>query len=64
MNDTATADCRKCSYYYITWDENFPYGCKAMKFKSKYVPDMEVRLTSGKDCLSFAARDEKIIERE
>lgn len=27
--------CVRCAYFYITWEKKFPYGCKAMKFKSK-----------------------------
>ena len=26
-------DCIKCVSYYVTWDSNFPHGCKKFKFK-------------------------------
>ena len=46
-------DCNQCRYYYITWDKTFPYGCKAIGFKSKQLPSVEVRASSGCDCLLF-----------
>jgi len=49
-------NCRKCKYFYITWDKRFPYGCKAMNFKSKKLPSMEVKLTSGISCTKFIAK--------
>ncbi|MCD6306871.1 MAG: uracil-DNA glycosylase [Deltaproteobacteria bacterium] len=52
-------DCQRCRHYYITWDRNFPYGCRAMAFKSRQMPCIAVRMTSGKECLSFEPRKEK-----
>jgi len=50
-------DCHKCIYYYVTWNPNFPHGCRAMGFKSRRYPINEVRnIMNGKDCLLFAAR--------
>ena len=47
-------DCHKCIYYYVTWNPNFPHGCRAMGFKSRRYPINEVRnIMSGKDCLLF-----------
>ncbi len=46
-------NCYKCKYFYITWDKNFPYGCKAFGFKSRLIPSIEVKKASGKECLSF-----------
>jgi hypothetical protein len=48
--------CHRCKHYYVTWDKNFPYGCKAMRFKSKSPPYLTVRNTSGKECLLFARK--------
>lgn len=45
--------CRKCEHYYITWDRSFPYGCKAMGFKSYKLPCLVVLESSGHECLSF-----------
>jgi hypothetical protein len=44
-------DCHKCKHYYVTWDKNFPHGCKAMGFKSKQLPSIDVRATSHEECL-------------
>jgi hypothetical protein len=46
-------DCHKCEHYYVTWDKNFPHGCKAMKFKSKRLPSIEVRVSSHRECLLY-----------
>ncbi len=50
-------NCRKCRYFYITWDKKFPYGCKAIGFKSPKLPSIEVKLTSGIDCTKFKPKD-------
>jgi len=44
-------DCHKCEHYYVTWDKEFPYGCKAMGFKSKQLPSIVVRVSSDRECL-------------
>lgn len=46
-------DCFKCRHFYITWEKNFPYGCKAMKFKTKNMPSKVVHQSSGMECLKF-----------
>jgi len=46
-------DCRTCKHYHITWDKHFPYGCKAMGFKSSTLPAREVFLSSGTRCEFF-----------
>ena len=51
MNTRAV--CRKCKHFYITWDEKYPYGCRAFGFKGKTNPSMAVRMNSGLQCLHF-----------
>ena len=46
-------DCHKCKYYYITWEKNFPHGCRAMGFKSKQFPSITVFVSSNQDCLLY-----------
>ncbi len=46
-------NCNRCEHYYITWDQKFPYGCRAMGFKSKEMPSIAVLNNSGMDCLQF-----------
>ena len=54
MNETPK--CTKCQYYYITWDKVFPYGCRAMGFKSHKTPAAVVRESSGQECLAYAEK--------
>jgi hypothetical protein len=42
--------CQKCKYYFVTWEPARPYGCKAYSFKSKLIPSMVVKNSSGIDC--------------
>jgi hypothetical protein len=53
MAEGQRIDCRKCDFFYITWDKKFPYGCKAMGFKTVLRPSVEVRQASGVECLRF-----------
>lgn len=48
MNDRIV--CQKCKHYYVTWDKNKPHGCKAYGFKSKEVPSLVVKRSSGIEC--------------
>ena len=45
--------CNHCGYYYITWQVNMPYGCRAMNFKSKRMPPLDVLEVDGEPCASF-----------
>jgi hypothetical protein len=45
--------CHNCRHFYITWDSKFPYGCAAIKFKSKTLPSTSVLQESGMPCLMF-----------
>ena len=46
-------DCFKCEHFYITWDKRFPYGCRAMGFKTANIPSGDVCRASGEECLWF-----------
>ena len=50
--------CRKCRFYYITWDNRKPHGCRAMNFKSRRPPSLVVRQSSGQECLRYTPKDE------
>ena len=58
MNRRPTIVCRKCRYYYITWDARQPHGCKAMGFKSRRPPSQIVRQSSGQDCMRYRPKTE------
>jgi hypothetical protein len=46
-------DCLTCGSFYITWDKDFPSGCRAMGFKSKQMPSAVVYQSSGMPCQRF-----------
>ena len=52
-------DCWSCTFFSITWDEKFPYGCELMGFKSKVTPCIDVVRLDGKRCLGFV---EKVVD--
>jgi len=52
-------DCHKCAHYYITWEKEFPHGCKAMGFKSIQLPSILVRVNSNRECLLFKKKAKK-----
>lgn len=49
-------NCFKCKYLYITWDSNFPKGCKIIGFKSKELPSVAVLKNTGIPCQMFEAK--------
>jgi len=49
--------CKTCAHYYITFDANFRYGCRALGFKSQKQPILEVLETSGADCQFFRKKE-------
>ncbi|HLE11718.1 MAG: hypothetical protein A2504_15530 [Bdellovibrionales bacterium RIFOXYD12_FULL_39_22] len=56
-------NCLKCNYFYVTWDQNNPKGCRIYGFKSRLLPSILVAKESGKDCLSFEAKFESSEEK-
>jgi hypothetical protein len=48
--------CYKCKFYFVTWDEKFPRGCRAMHFKSRQMPSTVVFKSSGMQCMQFKPR--------
>jgi hypothetical protein len=58
MENTADIpNCLECIHYYVTWDARFPHGCRAMDFKSKRRPQLDVLESTGHACLTFQPRD-------
>lgn len=56
MESTKKVNCRKCIYYYVTWEPQHPNGCKYFGFKTAMMPAMLVRKNSGKDCEAFRSK--------
>lgn len=48
--------CNRCQHYYITHDVNFPYGCRALDFRSRRQPQLDVIESSGQSCLYFSEK--------
>jgi hypothetical protein len=42
--------CKDCVHFHITYDPNFPYGCKQMSFKSLRYPYCVVQEATGEAC--------------
>ncbi|MCK9337974.1 MAG: uracil-DNA glycosylase [Arcobacteraceae bacterium] len=45
--------CQKCKHYFVTWEPNKPHGCRAYGFKSKHIPSMIVKQSSGFNCTLY-----------
>ncbi|MFP4483290.1 MAG: hypothetical protein ACLFO1_00400 [Spirochaetaceae bacterium] len=46
-------NCLKCRHYRVTWDPAFPRGCEIFGIKSKRMPSIVVKETTGHHCPSF-----------
>ena len=46
-------NCFSCMHFLITHDLKFPYGCKAVGFKSRFMPSAEMLTHSGIPCQLF-----------
>lgn len=51
--------CAKCVSYFITHDARFPYGCRAMGFKSETLPLRQVLAATGAPCQFFQVRQRR-----
>jgi len=52
--------CQKCKYYYVTWVNSTPHGCKAYGFKSKMIPSVVVKNSSSQDCSFYEKKNTNI----
>ncbi|HSR11850.1 MAG TPA: hypothetical protein VLS90_10435, partial [Thermodesulfobacteriota bacterium] len=50
-------DCFRCRHFFVTWDRNFPRGCRALGFKSREMPHLKVEEASGMGCLKFERKE-------
>ncbi|PIC64738.1 uracil-DNA glycosylase [Sporosarcina sp. P13] len=46
-------NCFGCMYFFTTWEPQNPRGCKAYGFKTKMVPSVVVKQSSGMECMKF-----------
>lgn len=49
-------DCLKCRFYEVTWDPDFPRGCRMFGIKGKAIPSETVKANTGRECPAFAPR--------
>ncbi len=49
--------CQKCVHYYVTWEQKRPHGCNAYGFKSKMIPSIVVKNSSGQQCKLFELKN-------
>ena len=55
-NKNQKLDCRKCAHFFVTWEKNCPYGCRAYGFKGPQMPSIVVKSSSGESCNFFKQR--------
>ncbi len=51
--------CQKCIYYFVTWQQDKPHGCKAYNFKSQIIPSIVVKNSSGFACIFYQLKNLK-----
>lgn len=51
--------CRNCKYFQISWDASMPNGCRLYAIKSKQMPSVIVKQSSGVECLGFEVKPAK-----
>lgn len=49
-------DCLRCRHHYVTYEADWPHGCRAFALKSRLMPAGVVRESSGRPCQAFEAR--------
>ena len=49
-------NCRRCQYYFVTWEKGKPHGCKAYGFKSAQIPSIVVFQSSAIECSMFVQK--------
>lgn len=49
--------CIGCLYYYVTWDNKRPKGCKYFGFKSLQMPCIVVKKSTGDYCNMYTKKN-------
>lgn len=52
-------NCKKCIHYFVTWESSQPHGCKAYAFKSKQIPSLVVKGSTGQPCQVYETKQLK-----
>lgn len=53
---TRIRSCVGCRFYYVTWDNKRPKGCKYFGFKSFVMPCQVVLKSSGTPCNMYTKK--------
>ena len=46
-------NCLECSHFLVTWEPDFPRGCKVFGIKTPNMPSAEVFAATGTHCPAF-----------
>jgi hypothetical protein len=52
-------NCVNCKNFFVTWENKFPYGCRAYEIKSKSAPNLQVLENTGLSCLLFELKQKE-----
>jgi hypothetical protein len=52
-------NCFSCAHFFITYDPDFAYGCRAVDFKSRLLPAKVMYIHSGIECQLFKDKPDK-----
>ena len=63
-NSGQHVECNSCAYFFITWNKDFPYGCRAMRFMSSNSPSRDVLEVEGRECLAYMDKHSHANEQE
>jgi len=55
----AEVNCFSCTHFFITHEVDFPYGCRAVGFKSQPLPAKLMYAHSGIECQLFTEKPDK-----
>ena len=50
-------NCFFCEHFFITYERKYPYGCRAIGFKSARMPSVDVYSNSEMDCALFIRKE-------
>jgi len=50
-------NCKRCVYYYITWNKDQPHGCKLYGFKSQQIPSLVIKRETRDDCKGYIPKN-------
>jgi len=61
LHSVEKPNCMKCKYFYITWNNKQPNGCRMYRIVTKHIPSLEVLRHTGTNCIGF---EEKFMSKK